>query len=82
MTQVLGKEFRVLLDHCSAVIPVGQEFFVAWSLLLFGGDVPLHVFSVWMMAICAALVAAGVYGLTLEVTGSVLISLTRETSCE
>lgn len=41
---------------------MGQEFLVAWGHAAFGGDLPLHVFAVWMMAFVASLAAAGVYG--------------------
>jgi len=49
---------------------VGQEFFVAWGYLLLGGGMPLHVFSVWIMAIWASLSALCVFGLALELTAS------------
>jgi len=46
-----------------ATFTVGQEFLVAWTYRLFGGDEPLHLFSVRVMALCAALVAVGIYAL-------------------
>lgn len=49
-----------------AMFTVGQEFLVAWAYLLFGGDAPLHLFALKVMALVAALAAAGVFGLTWE----------------
>jgi len=46
-----------------ATFTIGQEFLVAWSYELLGGGEPLHLFCVRVMALCAALVAVGVYGL-------------------
>lgn len=55
-----------------ALFPVGQEFVVAWLYRLMGGDMPLHVFCVWVMGVFASLCAIGVYGLALELTGGVV----------
>lgn len=59
------------LADLPAMFSVGQEFFVAWCYLLFGGGIPLHVFCVWIMGIFASLSIAGVYGLSMELSGSV-----------
>ena len=59
------------LSDLPAMFTVGQEFIVAWTYSLFGAGVPLHVFAVVVMAIWASLCAAGVYGLTWELTGRV-----------
>lgn len=53
-----------------AMFTVGQEFLVAWSHLLFGGNTGLHVTAVVVMGIVASLTAVGVYGLTRELAGS------------
>lgn len=53
-----------------AKFTVGQEFFVAWGYLLLGTGMPLHVFSVWIMAIWASLSALFVFGLAFELTTS------------
>ena len=53
-----------------AMFTVGQEFYLAWGYLLFGGDLPLHVYIVIAMGLFAALSAVGVYGLTRELTRS------------
>ncbi|MFN0009513.1 MAG: hypothetical protein ACKVXR_16565 [Planctomycetota bacterium] len=63
------------VEHPEAVdIPakftVGQEFAVAWGYLLLGRGMPLHVFSVWIMAVWASLSALCVFGLALELTAS------------
>ena len=50
------------LTDVPAEFTVGQEFLVAWGHLAVGGDLPLHVFALWLMAFVAALAAAGVYG--------------------
>jgi hypothetical protein len=52
-----------------AMFTVGQEFLVAWTYLLFGHGMPLHVFSVIVMGIVASLSVVGVYGLAVELTG-------------
>lgn len=49
---------------------VGEEFLVAWAYLAFGGDTPLHVFAVYVLAILAALTTLGVFGAARELTGS------------
>jgi len=54
-----------------AMETVSQEFLVAWCYLLFGGQVPLHVFCVWVMGVFASLAVVGVYGLAMELTRSV-----------
>lgn len=54
-----------------AMFTVGQEFLVAWTYRAFGGDMPLHVFCVWVMGIVASLAVLGVYGLAFELTRSV-----------
>jgi hypothetical protein len=62
------------LTDVPAGFTLGQEFVVAWAHLLqrrLGGDVPQHVVAVWAMGISAALVGVGVYGLALELAGSV-----------
>ena len=46
-----------------ATFTVGQEFLVAWTYRLFGGGEPLHLHCVRVMALCAALVAVGIYAL-------------------
>lgn len=53
-----------------AKFTVGVEFFVAWGYLLLGSGMPLHVFSIWIMAIWASLSALCVFGLALELTAS------------
>jgi hypothetical protein len=54
-----------------ATFTIGQEFVVAWGYLLFGANVPLHVFCVWIMGIWASLAALGVYGLARELSARV-----------
>ncbi len=54
-----------------AMFTVGQEFLVAWGYLLFGGDMPLHLFAVYLMGIVASLAVIGVYGLSWELTRKV-----------
>jgi len=49
---------------------VGQEFLIAWLHRVSWFDMPLHVLCVWVMGIIASLTALGVYGLTLNITGS------------
>jgi len=62
-------EHPALVD-IPAKFTVGQEFAVAWGYLLLGRGMPLHVFSVWIMAIWASLSALFVFGLALELTAS------------
>jgi hypothetical protein len=59
------------LTDVPALDSVGQEFPIAWSYLLSGRGVPLHVFSLWFMSIFTSVTAAGVYFLVLEVSGEV-----------
>jgi hypothetical protein len=54
-----------------AMFTVGQEFLVAWGYRLFGGDLPLHIFAVYLMSIIASLAVVGVYGLSWELTRKV-----------
>jgi hypothetical protein len=49
-----------------AMFTVGQEYLVAWAYNWFGGDTPLHVFALKLMALVAALAAGGVFGLAYE----------------
>jgi hypothetical protein len=51
-----------------AMFTVAQEFPVAWTYLLLGRRVPLHVVALYVMSVSAALAAAGVYGLAFELT--------------
>ena len=51
-----------------AMLPVGQEFLIAWAFLAFGGDLPLHAFALVFMSGVASLTALGVFGLAAEVT--------------
>jgi hypothetical protein len=57
------------LTDLPAELTVGQEFLVAWCHRWTGSDLPLHVFAVHLMALVAALAAAGVYGVVLWRTG-------------
>jgi hypothetical protein len=59
------------LTDVPAEFTVGQEFLVAWAARALGGDVPLHVRCVQVMAVVASLAAAGAYGLALARTASV-----------
>jgi hypothetical protein len=63
-------EYPELVD-VPAMFTVGQEFLIAWTYALFGGDLPLHVFCVIAMGIVASLAAVGVYGFALAWTRSV-----------
>jgi hypothetical protein len=54
-----------------ATFTVGQEFAVAWSYLLLGRGVPLHVFCVWAMGLWASAAVLGVYGLARELARGV-----------
>jgi hypothetical protein len=53
-----------------AMFTVGQEFLVAWSHLLAGRQLPLHVVAVVVMSVFASLVVVGVVGLARELSGS------------
>lgn len=53
-----------------ATLTVGQELLIGWSHRLLGGDVPLHLWSLWLMAVVASLAVVGVYGLAFELSGS------------
>lgn len=57
-----------------ALLPIQQEFFVAWIHLLAGGDTPLHVVCTIAMAFVAGLTVAGVFGLAREITGSLALA--------
>lgn len=51
------------------VFTTGEEFFLAWTYLLLGRPVPLHVFCVIALAVFASLAVVGVWGLAQELTG-------------
>ncbi len=51
---------------------VGEEYIIAWAWKLFGGEGPLHVFIVKVMAIVASLGVVGVFGLAWELSRSAL----------
>ncbi|MDY6905153.1 MAG: hypothetical protein SWH61_10750 [Thermodesulfobacteriota bacterium] len=53
-----------------AMFTVGQEFYLAWGYLLFGKNLPLHVYCVIAMGLFASLAVIGVFGLTRELTQS------------
>ncbi|HET6203945.1 MAG TPA: hypothetical protein VFI25_14235 [Planctomycetota bacterium] len=53
-----------------ATFTVGEEFAVAWPYLLFGKEVPLHLFCTYAMAVAASGAVLGVFGLALELTRS------------
>ena len=59
------------LTDVPAQFTVGQEFVVAWAHRLLGGGAPLHVTCTWIMALWASLTALCVFGLALELGGSV-----------
>jgi hypothetical protein len=50
---------------------VSQEFPIAWAYMLFGKEIPLHVFCLYFMSVFSCLSAIGVYFLTKELTSKV-----------
>lgn len=54
-----------------AIETVGQELFVAWTYLLLGKPMALHLWALWAMGLWTSLVALGVYGIAYELTGKV-----------
>ena len=55
----------------AAIETVGQELLVAWTYLVAGKPMPLHLWSIWVMSLWASLVAFGVYGMAYELTREV-----------
>jgi len=54
-----------------ATFTVGQEFLIAWAHRALAPRAALHVFCLWSMAVCASLAVLFVYGIALELGGSV-----------
>lgn len=52
-----------------AMFSIGQELYVAWTYLLLGRGMPLHLFALHAMAFFASLTVLGVYGLARELSG-------------
>ena len=53
-----------------SALTIGQEYLIAWSHLLFGGERPLHETALLLMALTAACALFGVFGVAREWTGS------------